>query len=488
MKNILKVLALVCCVALFAVVFTGCKPPIEETETPTPAPSTDAPKTIAMNTGDTYRILIWSNTVENQWVDGTGGADAQEARDNWLDFQEEYGVTVTYVAAPGDWLGGTMASAASSEPICDIFHMGGPFTIPAIVGYGGLSAGTYLVALSEYAEYAEFSDAGYWNVSAQDAVGFYGGKQFLAIPNDTGWGSVALNQVCFFNKSLLAEGGHSAEEVYELYKNGEWTFDKMREIAIDCTNVDKGVYGLGVSENAMAMLAMIASNGGAVLTANSDGIAEFTADSQKSLTAINFFLKLAKDDKVVYTEGGVSVDEASLFKNGTTVMMLSYANRVEIGAGAETGAIYQEDGLKYGVVLPPKGPDATDYISDVNWFTPMSVLKGHANPAGVVQCLNIYMCPEVSVDSEKAMQKLEASCGARFQDDESIQSLKDAVSKAQSSSYMVYWSTAVGGVALANVTTYNLLSWISGESTPETDYAANKAALNDILKSAITVG
>lgn len=487
MKNIFRVLALVCCLALLAGAFAACTPGPSGTATaPTPTPTTTVEKEIAMKTGDVYRVLIWSNTVENQWVDGVSqGADSERIREDWLEFQDKYGVTVTYVAAPGDWIGGTMSSAASGEPLCDIFHMGGPFVIPIAIAYGGLAAGTYFTPLSDYSEYADFSDNGFWSQSAQDSIGYYNGKQYIAVPQETGWGSAALNQVCFFNKTLLSEGGHSAEEVYNLYKEGNWTFEKMREIAIDCTSADKGVYGLSVGQNGMSILAMIAANGGAVLTTNNDGIPEFTADSAKSLTAINFFLKLAKDDKAVLTETSVNGDEAQQFRNGTVAMMISYANRVESGAGATSGAIYQEEGLKYGVVLVPKGPDATDYISDVNWFTPLSALKGHQNPAGVVQCIQLYMGSEYTNTSVESLQKLEADAGSRFQDDESIQTLKDATTKTVVTSYMVFWSISANNVSLAGVTTYDLPKWLAGETTPESTYAANRDAVNDIIKTAL---
>ena len=496
MKNIKRWLVALMCVLMCVLVFAACtdnKPSGSASATPVPTGTSgtetgntpNTPDKIAMKAGDVYKIFVWANAVENQWVDGiTGGARAEEIRQRWLDFQEQYGVTVTWIASPGgDWMGQVLTAAASGEPICDIYHMGGPFAIPTSLTYNGSTVGYYYENLADYAEYADFSDNAYWDQSAQEAMGNYGGKFLVAFPQEVGWGAVAVNQVCFFNKTLLESGGHSADEIYTLYKEGNWTFDKFRDIAKDCTNADKGIYGTLIAQNGMAVLSLITANGGSVLTPGEDGVPQFTADSDKSMKAINYFLDMCKNDKSVLTDNFVSQQEASLFKAGSVAMMLTYANRVTEGEGPRKGAIYQDETLKYGIVLPPKGPDAQDYMSDKNWSTPYSVFKGHENPAGVVQCLNLYLSPSYAVGSSESNLALETDAMTYFQDEESISVLQDILLKNVSTSYMAYWSVTSDNISLCGVTTYGMDKWINGESTPEVDYAANKDAVNSILSN-----
>ncbi|MDD6204732.1 MAG: extracellular solute-binding protein [Firmicutes bacterium] len=465
---------------------TACKPDGgQQTATPEPTGATTDVK-IVMKPGDTYRIFLCTNIEENQYVDGvSAGTRSEEIRSRWLSFQEQYGVTVTWIATPGgDWLGSVLTAAASNQPICDIYQMGGPFTIPMSLTFGNVQPGTYYENLLQYSEYTSFDDERYWDKKAQDAVGIYNGEQYIAVPRGEGWTDAALSQVCFFNKTLLASGGHSGQEIYDLYGSGEWTFDKMRQIAADCTDADRGIYGLCVSENGMSVLSLITANGGSVLTSDAQGVQSFSADSEKALKAVNFFLDMCNDGCVL-TENTVRQDEASLFKKGSVTMMLTYANRVILGEGPRKGAIYQRDDLSYGIVLPPKGPDAQDYMTDRNWYAPISVFKGHDNPAGVVQCMDLYMRPSVAYGSTDSELLLESEAASYFQDEQSIQTLFDAVDKSVVTSYMAYWNVESSGVSLCGLTTYGIEKWLSGESTPERDYAAGRDAVNRVLAGAL---
>jgi len=482
MKNIKSILVTILCVLSCAVLLCACQNPETPTDgDPTPAPSggptevidPTKPGEIKMQPGDVYRIFVWSNTTENKWIeDGT-----EEGRARWEKFQNDYDVTVTWVANPnsGDWINAAMQPAAAGEPIADIFHMGGPFAIPQILGYGGSVVGSYFEDINQYKKYTNIDNGDFWDQGAIETMGTYNGKLYVAYPYDEGWGAAAVNMVTFFNKNLISNGGYTAEDMYTWYKNGEWTFDKFREVALACTDADKGVYGTIVGENGLIQAALVAANGGSILTPDANGIPKFSADSDKALRAYNFFLDMCKTDGSVYTEGGVNQAEGNLFKNGTAAMMITYANRVP--------QFSDIDGFEFGIILPPKGPDATEYASDKNWATPFCMFKGHANPAGVAQCLSYYLCPTYGMSTAEQAMKLEADAQAYFQDNESIQTLKDAVKYNVTTSYMAYWS--VSESALAKTACWNFNKWVAGESTPEIDFAANKDLINAIIESTI---
>ena len=116
------------------------------------------------------------------------------------------------------------------------------------------------------------------------------------------------NQVTFFNKDLCARAGYEADRLYEMSKNGEWTFDAMRQVAIACNDPDNGVWGLNYGQNNCAMFAMVTANGGSYFEVK-DGVPYFDGHSQNTLDAVDYFVKLAKDDKVVYMEGAPGYDD-----------------------------------------------------------------------------------------------------------------------------------------------------------------------------------
>ena len=487
MKQRNIVLTVLLCAALCLMMFTACQPNIGDTPTPGPSQSTEQgapePDEIAMVAGDEYKIFVHANLVENEWVNGEGSR-GEDTRQRWIDFQEKYGVTITWVAntAGEAWIDGVMKPAAAGEPIADIFHMGGPFVIPLTLSFGGTSVGTYFEDLSKYSQYTNFDDNNYWDQSAMQSMGYYNGSLYVVVPHAEGWGAAAVNQVAFFNKKLIKEGGYEASDMYNFYKNGEWTFDKYKQVALDCTNVDKGFYGTTVAQNGMAILSMITANNAAVLETSEGGVPQFAADSANSLEAINFFLDMCKNDGSVCLENGVGQVEETLFKTGKVAIMLTYANRATNGEGPRGGAIYQQDGLEYGIILPPKGPKADDYRSDKNWASPFCVISGHSNPAGVAQCLSYYLCPETALGSAKQEMYLESEAQSYFQDEESIQTLKDAVTHNVTTSYMAYWQARNSeDLTLAVATTYQFERWVNGESTPENDYATFKDAVNGII-------
>lgn len=195
----------------------------------------------------------------------------------------------------------------------------------------------------------------------------------MIAPNAIGFDAVSVNVVTFFNKSLIKKAGYTADQLYDWSNNGEWTFDKFREVVLDCTDLDNGVYGTTLNQNALLMSTMIASNGSDMIT-KKNGVDTFNMLDSKALTAINYLVDMCKNDKSVMVD--FNAEEAATFAAGTAALMVTYSNRLDVKSVKRTMA---DD---YGILMPPKGPDATEYISDMNWFTGYLVLKKIANPAG----------------------------------------------------------------------------------------------------------
>lgn len=105
------------------------------------------------------------------------------------------------------------------------------------------------------------------------------------------------------NLDLVDELG--LENPVELYENGEWTWEKMKEICINATKDTDGdgqndVWGLSGAPYEIAFQ-LIAANDGykADLTARKQGL-----DDPRTMEALNFFHELYNVEKVAYVAGG----------------------------------------------------------------------------------------------------------------------------------------------------------------------------------------
>ena len=171
--------------AIAAALLAGCAPAGTQTQDTTAAPTptqTASAKEASVKAGENYRILIWDNYNENDWVLNNRSGRAGEIKKRWEAFQQQYGISITYIASPGEtWFDEACSTAAAMEPMCDIFHAGGPFALVTVYGYGG-GQGSILEPLSDYPQAGSFSDTEYWNVEAQANNATFGGKLYFAIP------------------------------------------------------------------------------------------------------------------------------------------------------------------------------------------------------------------------------------------------------------------------------------------------------------------
>ena len=484
MKNYAKWLVLALCLVLCLAVFAGCdnsKPSNSQTPgqqttgaaDPTSAPTEDKPVAAKyMKAGETYRILIWSNAVEDQELQ-TEGIRGQLINEAYNRMKEQYGVTPLYIAAPADWLGETMNSVDAGAPITDLFHFGGPFTLPSLYTHGG-ERGAILEAISDYD--IDFSDGEYWDQTSQ-ATGTFDGKQYVIAPNAIGFDAVSVNVVTFFNKSLIKKAGYTADQLYDWSNNGEWTFDKFREVVLACTDLDNGVYGTTLNQNALLMSTMIASNGSDMIT-KKNGVDTFNMLDSKALTAINYLVDMCKNDKSVMVD--FNAEEAATFAAGTAALMVTYSNRLDVKSVKDMA----DD---YGILMPPKGPDATEYISDMNWFTGYLVLKKIANPAGAVEFANFFMKPAYAKSSPDQAALMAAQGEAYRLDAKSIEILTKVQNVSHTTSYMIYWSCASGSDSIASICNYQFPSFVDGSLSPDTYYASVESLANSILSTAMGI-
>lgn len=167
-----------------------------------------------------------------------------------------------------------------------------------------------------------------------------------------------------YNRDILKQYGIT-EDPQELMKNGEWTFDKFREMCkalTKDTNSDgqTDVYGLLFHREEEFALDLMLANGASLVT-SVDGVAQENFNTPETITALNFLYDLVNTDKsaVWNNSGGVYVSDKEIIANFVAGKYAFFA--------CETWEINQSlkpvcGDMDYGLVSIPKGPDAEDYV------------------------------------------------------------------------------------------------------------------------------
>lgn len=198
---------------------------------------------------------------------------------------------------------------------------------------------------------------GYTNIAKYDGVSY--GVNMMR--------PAEVRTCLIYNRQMLKEYGIE-ENIEQLVKNNEWTFDKFAEIAKKCTKDTNGdgiidTYGLYTYGASTLGISMINANGGSLVEVQ-DGVAKESYNSQKCINALNALSKWVNEDKFV---ANVYKDKADL--GVTTSEYAKYFVKEECAfLFCESWLVNQNvkkiaGDLDYGMLPLPMGPDAEDYIS-----------------------------------------------------------------------------------------------------------------------------
>lgn len=436
----------------------------------------------AIKEGETYRYFIYTtNDPSNPFE-----ADSDENREFNLNrkshYEAAYGITIEYVVIVADWANSFVAAAYAGTPTTDIFHAGGPFTMYTQYNYQG-NPGATIEPLSQYKEYADFEDSEWFDTESQKVTTF-SGDLYFAVPNQIGVDAVSLNLVVMFNKAILEGAGYEDTEIYDMWRNKEWNWDIFRQIARETTDLDNEVYGVTIGQNNSLMWGLLPSNNAAILSQVEDEESgqsywAFSGNSNNALEAWNFFIEMGKDNSILMNH---NLEEATSFRAGNVGMMITYANR----AGQITN--YRQY-PEFGIVPVPIGPQADDYVSSCNWFTPLCVFKGTANPAGSVQVLSEYCVGRYAKSSPEAQAQFDAGAISVVCDDESIEVLRSIPEISVTEPYIIYWNTptfnnGTSEIALCQLFWEHNQNFVDGSETPSVLFESVSDALNQALKDA----
>lgn len=173
-----------------------------------------------------------------------------------------------------------------------------------------------------------------------------------------------LGQAMLFNKRLCAEAGITDTELYQLLKDGKWTWEKFRELAIKCTRVtSRGqVWGFGsfgpVAANAGWW--MYTNGTTPVLMDPKTFKLTYNYEDPKCIAAADFCRKLIFDDKVCYDGSREDGTWERLWLEGK-VAFYQCPSWIMLNNGYADSEILSEDEI--GILLMPKGPEAEDNVN-----------------------------------------------------------------------------------------------------------------------------
>jgi ABC-type glycerol-3-phosphate transport system substrate-binding protein len=243
---------------------------------------------------------------------------------------------------------------AAGDPGADILGIGGN------LNFANSMKNKWLYPLSSLG--IDLSQSQY-DAQAQKIV-MVDGISYAAVPATVGWENIMDTMAMFFNKKLVQDAGYDPDSLYTMQKNGTWTWAKFEEIGKKInkdTNSDgkPDIYGVanGYWDNFL-WSALILSNGSDWVKRIS-GDMTFTGDEAKAMTALTFWQKLAYTNKMVYLPNDPTAD--SMFIQGKVGFLAQYINRANFPA-------FKTMKDDWGIVLMPKGPDASRYYSAVSWF------------------------------------------------------------------------------------------------------------------------
>ena len=159
----------------------------------------------------------------------------------------------------------------------------------------------------------------------------------------------------FVNKNLLEGTGVSMDDIYDMQKNGTWTWDAFEEV---CKKVRKDTDGDGATDiwgwtgnTGSFTTDMVFSNGGCFVGRGDSGYT-YEVESPKTVAALDKANYLIENYRMKDPDSAAWDYFYTAFKNGESVFMYDGAY-----AGYPNGQIGECTDFEIGFVLCPKGPD-----------------------------------------------------------------------------------------------------------------------------------
>lgn len=186
------------------------------------------------------------------------------------------------------------------------------------------------------------------------------------------WGDYSEARVgVFFNERLLREAGIDPEEIYDLQKSGQWTFDKFEDL---CRKVRRDINGDGVwdiwsfaANDSVFINQAVYSNNGEYIGKDASGKLTYELESPETLAALNWAHDMINEYRMEDPEGANWDYYKNAFLDGQFVFLPDQAYLMNYDlkpypdpdTGVLTGGMLDP----VGFVMFPMGPSASDYTN-----------------------------------------------------------------------------------------------------------------------------
>ncbi len=215
--------------------------------------------------------------------------------------------------------------------------------------------------------------------------------------------SFALN----YSQKTIDDNG--LDDPYELYKQGEWTWDAWRKVMTDFVNINPdeniGFYGTDT-----IFTSLIATTGTVLVRVNPDGTIDNNIGNPDVTRAMHFYEELNRDGITYCDQFGSWVHPTTWAKNCDVILFeamepewtyTAYAEALQNPRGVENDIFDTVTDMRF--VPFPRDPEADAYYQANSTFG-FVVPKGAKNIKGAVEfitCFRVYDADPVMLEKDK---------------------------------------------------------------------------------------
>ncbi len=258
-----------------------------------------------------------------------------------------------------------------------------------------------------------------------------------------------------FNRDLIEAEG--LDDPYELYENGEWTFEKVTEMARKATRDTDGdgvIDQWGLSDNDPKNL--VYAYGGAITRRDENGKVYFSMDEPEAVAGLRQWIDWVKVDQIA--SGGEN-------EFGAGQIAMAFMPMYAIGN-------HQDWPFSHGVLPYPQGP-----YTDEPLFLPGAGDSWHI-PANAEYALGLVALDNFLFSLDSYYEDLDNYIAGRIADRESYEILYDAVENFWPEDYYMNF---VGGRWNGDLPYGKVCGDINGGVSPATATAEVKDAAQAII-------
>lgn len=244
----------------------------------------------------------------------------------------------------------------------------------------------------------------------------------------------------FFNKKLLKQAGYSENYLYDLQKNGKWTWAEFEKVCKACTKDTDGDGVLNRYATASFAVdffgAVTASDGEEWIKLDKNGHYVNNTTSSGWTSAMNWGVGMIQKYELPQPEDSQWDWFIDAFKNGQVAMTVAEEYKV---------ANWQDMKDDWGFVVFPRGPHMDHYVMparDDVFVIPASFSREKAEKIAFV--LDKWADPVSGYDQNKILIERELNTGHKFRDERAVKETLVLMTKPGNQS--VDYSSMIPGI------------------------------------------